>query len=392
MRITDGRFNDAINGTSFEKIDAVIVANGRQVTIQSFSAHTAGDGTVQAQGNVTLDPQAGFPGNIQITMQKARLLSNETIRLVADAKLALSGAFATTPTLAGTIDVRSMDVNIAEKLPGSLTATEVRHVNVPGGQQAVAQTPQVKAQQRKKLQAKAQVAAAPLVATLDLNISAPNNVFVRGRGIEAEFGGSLKVTGTSLKPITNGGFDIRRGRFDVLDRRLNFSRGRITFRGSTDPELDIAADSQTAALTATVHITGQASAPKISFSSTPALPEDEVLAQLLFGKNAGSLSPGQAIQVARAIQQFTGNGSSRMDDVRRSLGISSLDIGTGENGTGQVGIGKRLNESLYLGVSQGTTSNSGQVSVDVDVMKNIKLQGRAGAAGAEIGIGAEWDY
>lgn len=391
--IANGRFNDAINGITFDKIQAEIVAEGRQLALRSFTAQTSNDGTLTASGTVSLDPQAGFPGNLQINAQKARLISNETVRLVADAKLTLTGPLATTPKLSGRIDVRSMDVNIPDKLPGSLNATEVRHINVPNADKSKIETPQTKTQQRKDAKEKMVPAAVPFVAALDLTINAPNRVFVRGRGMEAELGGTIKLTGTSVSPITNGSFELRHGRLDVIDRRLNFTRGRIAFHGSTDPELDFAAESKSAEITASVLITGRASAPKISFASTPSLPEDEILARLLFGKPAGTLTPGQAIQVARAISQFSGSGNHRLDDVRRSLGISSLDIGTGENGSGgQVGIGKRLNDNVYLGVSQGTAANSGQVSVDVDLTKHIKVQGKAGAAGGEVGIGAEWDY
>jgi translocation and assembly module TamB len=296
------------------------------------------------------------------------------------------------PRLAGRIDVRTIDVNIPDKLPGSLNATDVRHINVPNADQLKLQTPQIKVEQRKAAVQQTAAARKAFVADLDLTISAPSRVFVRGRGLEAELGGTLRVTGTSANPITNGGFDLKHGRLDIIDRRLDFSRGRVRFYNSTDPELDFAAESKSADVTATVLVTGRASAPKISFSSNPSLPQDEILARLLFGKPASTLSPGQAIQVARAVAQFSGNGGHGLDDVRRSLGISSLDIGTDAKGGAQVGIGKRLNDSIYLGVSQGTTTNSGQVSVDIEVMKNIKVQGGAGAAGAEVGIGAEWDY
>lgn len=391
MRIVNGSFNDSINGMSFEKIDGTIVAEGRQIAIRGLSATTPNGGTVKIGGTVTLDPAAGLPGDINVELQKARLLSNDTVRLVADGKLTLNGPMASHPRLSGRIDVRSLDVNIPDQLPGSLQATQVRHINVPDADKAKLQTPQTKAQARRQAQ-KNKTKAAPMVIDLDLTLAAPARVFVRGRGIEAELGGVLKLGGTTDNPTTNGGFDLKHGRLDIGERRLNFSRGKIYFRGSADPELDLTAESQSADVTATVHVTGHASEPKIEFSSTPALPEDEILARLLFGKPAGSLTPGQAIQVARTIAQFSGGGGHQLDDVRRSLGISSLDIGTGENGGGQVGIGKRLNDNIYLGVSQGTTAGSGQVSVDIDITKNIKVQGKGGATGGEIGIGAQWDY
>ncbi len=59
----------------------------------------------------------------------------------------------------------------------------------------------------------------------------------------------------------------------------------------------------------------------------------------------------------------------------------------------QVGVGRRLNDNIYLGVRQGTTPGSSRVTVDVDVTRNIRLQGATGADGsAEVGIGAQWDY
>ncbi len=80
-----------------------------------------------------------------------------------------------------------------------------------------------------------------------------------------------------------------------------------------------------------------------------------------------------------------------LDRMRRSLGVDSLDVGT-ENG-GEVGLGKRLNDRIYLGVKQGAQPNSSKVTVDVDITRNIRAQGATGADGsAEVGIGAEWDY
>ena len=87
--------------------------------------------------------------------------------------------------------------------------------------------------------------------------------------------------------------------------------------------------------------------------------------------------------------QFSGGGAGVLDNVRRSLGVDSLEV----DATGQVGIGKRLNDRVYVGARQGPTTSSGKVTVDVDVTRNIRLQGAAGADGAaELGIGAQWDY
>lgn len=57
-----------------------------------------------------------------------------------------------------------------------------------------------------------------------------------------------------------------------------------------------------------INIGGTAEDPQISFSSTPALPEDEVLSNLLFGAATPQLSPIQAIQLAASLNALRGRG------------------------------------------------------------------------------------
>ena len=78
-------------------------------------------------------------------------------------------------------------------------------------------------------------APAPFNATLSVTIAAANHVFVRGRGIDAELSGDLKVAGTSANPQVKGGFDLRRGTLSMLGNQLNFIRGGAQFHGDAMP-------------------------------------------------------------------------------------------------------------------------------------------------------------
>lgn len=386
VRITNGRFEDAPNGVTIERIEAVLTGTDRSVTISSFRAATPNGGAIQAQGNVALDPAAGFPGRVDVTLTNANLVNSEMIRFVTDGRVALGGAFATRPTVGGRIDVRTLDVNLPDRLPGGSAANiHVRHVNLPPGLNPAAPRPRAGRGAR---------SAGAFVADLDLTVSAPNRIFVRGMGMEAELGGTLQLRGTSAEPVTVGSFDMYRGRLDILGRRLDFTRGRLTFNGSTDPELDFIAESSAADVTARIIISGRASEPEVSFSSSPALPQDEVVARLLFGRSTGQLSAGQALQVAQAVATLSGAGQGSLGALRRSLGLDTLDVGVNAAGTGgQVGLGRRLNDNISLGVRQGTTSNSTQATIDLDLGRNIRLQGATGAdGGTSVGIGAQWDY
>ncbi|MFG1370773.1 translocation/assembly module TamB domain-containing protein [Xanthobacter oligotrophicus] len=386
VRISGARFDDGVNGVNLSNIEGVITGTDRSVTLSSLTARTPNGGSISARGTVALDPAQSFPGRIDVDLTNAGLVNSDLMRLVAEGRLAVEGAFANNPRLTGRLVVRHLDVNIPDRLPGGGAALNVRHVNGGRNWNVSTNRPGAKAGANAPRRSNAGMA-------LDLTVSAPNNVFVRGMGLEAELGGDLKVGGTTASPATLGGFEMRRGTFDVLGRRLNFTRGKITFNGTTDPDLDFVAETTANDITAQILVTGAASRPDVTFSSTPTLPQDEVLSRLMFGRSAGSLTGAQALQIAQTIAQFSG-GSGVLDQMRRSLGVDSLDVGTNAAGTGgQVGIGRRLNDRMYMGVRQGTTPGSSQVTVDMDITKNIRLQGATGADGsAEVGIGAQWDY
>ncbi|TIV06680.1 MAG: hypothetical protein E5W02_26080, partial [Mesorhizobium sp.] len=121
--------------------------------------------------------------------------------------------------------------------------------------------------------------------TLDVTVNAPNQIFIQGRGVDAELGGSLKLTGPASAPRAIGTFTLQRGRLIILSKRLTFTDGTIGFQGSLVPYLNLTATTTTSTATVTVVVSGEATNPKFTFSSVPALPQDEILAQLIFGQS-----------------------------------------------------------------------------------------------------------
>ena len=207
------------------------------------------------------------------------------------------------------------------RLPTSLAAVDVRHRNAPADV----------LKQMEEIRPKSAKAALDPIA-LNLQISAPNGIFVRGRGIDAELGGDLTIGGTAVAPAVSGGFKMRRGRIVILAKRLDFTDGDITFGGGLIPVLNMEASTTSAQTTITVDVTGLANDPTITFSSSPALPQDEVLARLIFGQSMSRLSPLQIAQLADAVTQLAGGGStSLLETLRSNLGVDDLDINTDES-------------------------------------------------------------
>jgi translocation and assembly module TamB len=236
---------------------------------------------------------------------------------------------------------------------------------------------------------------------LAVRIVAPRAVFIRGRGVDVELGGDVTVGGTVAAPEPRGGLSLRRGTLSLLTRRLNFQRGTIAFApGTLVPQLDLQAQSTSGQNTITVFIRGEPTAPEVTFTSVPELPQDEVLAQLLFGRATSSLSPFEIAQIAAAVAQLTGvgggGGGGVLDSVRSALGLDRLGVGggTGAARGPTVEAGRYVAPGVFLGVRQGTQGGQTGVGVQVEITPRLKLEGETatGPAGDRLGLSYELEY
>jgi translocation and assembly module TamB len=219
----------------------------------------------------------------------------------------------------------------------------------------------------------------------------------------------VEVGGTLAAPAPQGGFDLRRGSLTVLDRRLDFQRGRIEFSaGTLVPALDLLAESRVREVTIRVAVTGQANDPRLAFTSSPELPQDELLSRLLFDRPARELSPFQIAALAQAAAGAAGYGGPTtggiMDRIRRTLALDRLSVGSDQrensgsqnNGGGAVLEGGRyVAEGVYVGVRQGTTGGPPRIGVQVDILPRVRIDAETGgnsAAGDRIGLSFEREY
>ncbi|WP_246691628.1 translocation/assembly module TamB domain-containing protein [Methylobacterium sp. WL12] len=398
--LVGGSFADPLNGIRLTNIEGRATGRGDTIVLERLTLATRNGGQLRADGRVALEPQAGFPGTIRIAGERAELISSPLMTAVASLNLALSGPLARTPRIAGRVDVVSIDVSVPDRLPATVQPLPgIRRINTP---------PDIRARLDAKAARGAQVAAVgkrgprrgkpavPFDATLDVAVSAPNRIFVRGRGIDAELGGSLRVTGTSRDPTANGAFELRRGRLAVIGQRLDFTRGRVTFGGAiAAPDLDFIAETKATDITARIAVSGPADSPVFAISSDPSLPQDEVLSRLLFKKASGSLSPFQALQLAQAVSQLSGGagGVDVFEAARKGLGLDSLDVSTGTSGGPALGASRYLSDRLSVGIKAGAKPADTGATIDYDVTRRVKIQGEAGSDGrTSVGVGAEWEY
>jgi translocation and assembly module TamB len=387
--LSGGSFSDPLNGVAFTAVEGRFTGRGTAIVVERLAGRTKNGGTVSVSGRIDADPLRGFPADLRIAARNAELVSSDIVQLTASLDLAVSGPLATAPRLSGRIDVATIEVRVPDRLPSTVEPLrDARHVNAPP------QTRARLAQIARQRAATTRRGGAPFNATLDVVLDAPGRVFVRGRGIDAELGGQLRLAGTTRDMRANGAFELRRGRLSLLTQRLDFTRGRLTFGGGDlVPDLDFVAETRATDITASVGITGRATEPEFTLSSTPSLPQDEVLSRLLFQRAAAGLSPFQALQLAQAVAVLSGGGGSdAFEATRRALGVDNLDVTTGASGPA-VGVSRAINERVRIGVRTGAKPENSTVGVDIDLTRRIRIQTEVGADGrAAAGIGAEIEY
>lgn len=374
---TNLRLTDITIAGSIDR-DRVILRTGR--------AQVVGGGTVDVSGTVGISPAAGFPADIRIVLDQARYADGELVVATVSGQLAVTGQLTRDPLISGDIRIERAEITVPENFGGGAPVIDVIHVDPPA---AVVTT----LKRARMIGGTPVPTARPSVVQVNIKVSAPNQIFVRGRGLDTELGGSVQLTGpvTNIQPI--GGFRLIRGNLQIVGQRITFDEGTVTLIGDLDPFVDFTATSQGSDITVTVHVTGRVSNLQINFSSQPELPEDEVLAQLIFKRSLSELSAFQIAQLAAAAAELAGGANtSLLNNLRQATGLDQLDVITDSEGNAAVQAGRYIEDNIYLGVeagAQGTTRGT----VNIDITDNLTARGAVGSNGdSSLGLFFERDY
>jgi len=386
VSLANGDVRDYAEGIHLQDINARLVGGQGVLKIASMTAR-AGPGQLSAMGTVGV-LQPGMPVSIELTGRRIQPITNDILTANLDASMRVAGTLRKRIDVTGNIHINRASINIPNGFPPSVAVLDV----VRPGESA--QPPP---------------AAPALIIGLGITLDAPESIFVQGRGLDAQLGGRLEVTGTSDNPRVNGGFSMIRGSFSLAGTNIQFTSGRVSFngeglKGRIDPTLDFVAQASvtsTTATTVTLRVTGFADAPKISLSSTPPLPQDDLLALLLFGKPASQLTAVQLAEIGAGLASLSGIGGgggggggtlsklNPLNWIKKRLGLNTISVGGASppgggaagGGTQTAGAsitaGKYISNKVYVAATQTTTGTS-QVEVDIDLSQHLKLQTRLG--------------
>ncbi|MCV2894676.1 translocation/assembly module TamB domain-containing protein [Lentibacter sp. XHP0401] len=385
VRTSGTRFSLPALRNALTDIDATVTLDGGNATVRSIATVTSG-GQITAQGGFGL--QAPYTANIELGVINAILSDPKLYSTRVNGTLTLGGALASSPSLAGRLLLDETEIRVPSTGIGAYgDIPEITHLSEPA---AVRQTRSFAGLLNT---GGSESAVAGGGIGLNVQIIAQNRIFVRGRGLDAELGGQLELTGTTADIIPKGRFDLIRGRLDILGKRLDLREGYARMQGSLTPELRLVAGTSTDDYVILVVLEGPADAPEITFTSEPELPSDEVLARLLFGRDISSISALQAVQLASAVATLAGKGGiGIVEKLRQQTGFDDLDVTTDEDGETSVRAGKYISDKAYTDIEIDSQGQS-QINLNLDLSKSTKLRGSVDSDG-ETGIGLffEKDY
>jgi translocation and assembly module TamB len=375
VKLLNGSMKDYNQGVNLTDITGELTGSHGTLEIRSLTARAA-PGNVSITGTIGI-LQPKIPVDVKMTAKNAQPIASNIITANVDADIQVSGTAREKLDITGKTRINRANIEIPSSFPPDVAVLDVRR---PG--QAAPPKPET-----------------PLVIALNLTVDAPRQILVKGRGLDAELGGEIRIRGTTDAPVVGGSFDLQRGTFTLGNSPLTFSTGTVTFNGEglkkkIDPTLDFEASTQVVDITATVKITGLADSPKIELSSTPDMPQDEIMARLLFGESAAQLSALQVVEIGAALATLTGGGGglNPLAKIQKTLGLDRLTVGSNSSGATSnssnqqnqgynVEAGRYVSSRVFVAAKQSTTGLT-QLEVDVDLTKRLKLQTRLGVGGS----------
>lgn len=368
VRTANARLESPVTGTILTNVKAAGRFDGSRLLLDQLTANAGEGGTVSGRGTFNLAAAEGFGIDLALDAKNAVLINRDDIGATVTGPLTIK-TDGRGGVIGGTVDlVRSRYVLGRASAASTIPRLNVREIN------------------RRGEEIEREAPAVPW--RLALKANARNRLAVSGLGLDSEWRADLDIGGTVESPAIQGRADLVRGGYEFAGRRFDLERGTIRFNGESppDPTIDIQAEANIQGLSATIRVTGTGLRPEISFTSIPAMPEDELLSRLLFGTSITNLSAPEALQLAGAVAALQGGGGglNPINAVRDAAGLDRLRILPADRVTGQgtaVAAGKYITRRTYVelitdGQGYSATRVEFQITRWLSLLSSISTLGR----------------
>jgi len=325
-----------LSGTDIRGVSARGSFAGALLRLRRFSGTAPNGGSVSGSGTVDLGEltTTGPKIDLRIAARNAQLLNTASLNATVTGPLRIISSGS------GGIIAGRLQINRASWRLGTASGAE--------------QLPQIKTTQINTAADIAPVRVRARAWRYLIDAKASSRVDVDGMGLDSEWSADIILRGTTSEPRIGGEANVIRGSYSFAGTRFELTRGEINFDANVpiDPRLDIEAETSDYGIDVTVNVTGNALKPEITFSSVPALPEEEILARLLFGGSITELSATDALQLGAALASLRGGGGlDPINQLRTAIGLDRLRIVSADPALGRgtsVAVGKNIGRRFYV--------------------------------------------
>ena len=376
--MSHGSLEDSATGLKLRNLTANVDLSNNLVSVQSFSATDVKAGTIAGDGRLSL--VKGGESTLTLNVKGFQLIDNETAKATATGAVTVTRGGDGHVRLAGQLNIDRAEISAINRTPPGVVGLDVIERNGPVG--------------RDTSSAPTDASRAPAVA-LDIKLRAARGIYLKGLGLNAEMSLNADVAGDTAVPQLRGSAHVLRGAYDFAGKRFDIDDSSVVYLDAALDRirLDLSATRDDPTLTAVIRIKGTAAKPEITLTSTPTLPNDEVLSQVLFGKSAAQLSGVEAAQLAAAVTTLaTGGGFDVIGGLRSFARLDRLALGTDTLGAPTVSGGKYVSEHVYLELTGGGKQGP-SAQVEVNAGRGLSVISQVGGLeGAKLAVRWRLNY
>lgn len=361
---------NVLQGVQLTDGELLLTLKGDRATLERFKVKGGeGGGTLSMSGDVVLGAQP--VANLAMQAERFALLQRVDRRARVSGE-ALVGVSAEAINVDGRFKVDDGLIDISRSDAPTI-GDDVNVVNRPG---------------QADIDARAAAAGPPRKLNVTVLADLGSNLRLKGRGIDTELAGSVRVTTPNGRLQVHGAIQTVDGTYAAYGQKLVIDRGSLAFTGPVDnPRLDIQAmraQSPTAAASDVkvgVLITGTAQDPRVRLYSEPPMSETEKLSWLVLGRGPAGLG-GADIGLLRtaAAALLAGDDGSPTDGVLGAIGLDELSVRQTDGAVRDtiISLGKQISDKVYLGYERSLNATTGSWQLIYRVAARFTLRAQTG--------------
>jgi autotransporter translocation and assembly factor TamB len=351
MDVTKGTFEQSDIGLNLQNISLSAAIENDTITLANFDASGVSGGTISGGGQFQIGAIETARSDIKV--DRLVIFDRAEGRAVTSGTLSF-GSNGTRPVLKGGLSIDEALIDL-DKLPQ-------------------AGPPTLDITFAEDLEAEEKSTDNGIVG-VDVTVRSQRGIRIKGRGVDATMGLDLVVQGKLVSPTIIGEARIVRGVFELLGKRFEITPSVLRLADPlSDSQLNMEATREDAGYKYSVSVVGSISRPEIKLSSDPALPEDEVLSRVLFGRSPSQLSGLEAARLAAALAQLSGGGGfDLLGGIEQQLGLDRLSVDQTSSGAAALTTGKYLSDDVYVEVRTGATGLPG-LSIEWQALNNLEVE------------------